>query len=58
MSANDTSKIKKANEMVNRVYAAALLCIVNRTPFAIENPEHPMIWDLKDFNIFKVALEQ
>ncbi|MDP7647001.1 MAG: hypothetical protein QGH82_02875, partial [Candidatus Woesearchaeota archaeon] len=35
--------------MVNRVYSAALLCIVNRTPFAIENPEQSMMWDLTKF---------
>ena len=45
LSDNDYVKVREANDMVNRSYKIAINCILNRVPFAIENPFHSMIWD-------------
>ena len=39
LSSNDYTKVKEANDMVDRSFKIAANCILNRVPFAIENRE-------------------
>ena len=45
LSSNDYNKVKEANDMVDRSFKIAVNCILNRVPFAIENPFHSLIWE-------------
>ena len=45
----DQAKVMKANAIVRRTYALALSCIINKVPFAIENPYHSLMWSVDSF---------
>ena len=44
LSANDQRKVSEANLLVERTTQLALNCILQRVPFAIENPYHSLMW--------------